>query len=577
MVGGEPAVPTRRHFSLAHREKSGITLAMETPTSTPSHLGARERWVTTALLGLGLITFAIDASNTQLCLPQIMTSMRVDLYEIHWILTAPGIARTVVIASTGWLTGLWGPRTLYLICIGSMTLGSLGTMLAWDWPSLIFFRILAGVGGGMIPQLAQAIFYQIFPPGKRGMALGFALMGWSIGPAFGPLMGGNLLESTSWRAVYTMTLPLSGLGFVLAWWWLPYLGRPQRRRLDYYGALTMVVAVSTLLLALSQGNREGWDSQYIITLLAIAGVAAVTFVAVELRHPEPLVELRLFSSVPFIMAMVVLFLTTMALRGTGPMFAVLIQRLLGFGPLVAAWSQMPPNLVYGAAVLLVGRLSDRLPTYTLVITGLLMYGAVFVSYRGINEVTTLNMLMTFLIIRFIAEAFIVSPNNLATLEALPESKVYMATALSGLLRSIANTMGPAVATVVWDRRYIYHLQQFAENTPEDTFGLTAALSGWQQALQRAGEIAAQIPTQTMALLQDRLLAEASTAAWQDYFLFNAMLALLCIFPALPCWRRTKYQAPTVPQPAAAPARAVATRNGMATPQASRHDSRARTT
>ena len=137
---------------------------------------------------------------------------------------------------------------------------------------------------------------------------------------------------------------------------------------------------------------------------------------------------------------------------------------------------MPPNLVYGAAVLLVGRLSDRLPTYVLVITGLLMYAAVFVSYMGINEVTTLNMLMTFLIIRFIAEAFIVSPNNLATLQALPENKVYMATALSGLLRSIANTMGPAVATVVWDRRYTYHLQQFAENTPLDTFGLTAALN-----------------------------------------------------------------------------------------------------
>src|SRR6266568_6918442 len=507
LVGGGPAVPTRRHFSLAHREKSGITLAMEMPTNTPSHLGARERWLTTALLGLGLITFAIDASNTQLILPQVMTSMRVDLYEIHWILTAPGIARTVVIASTGWLTGLWGPRTLYLICIGSMALGSLGTMLAWDWPSLIFFRVVAGVGGGMIPQLAQAIFYQIFPPGKRGMALGFALMGWSIGPAFGPLMGGNLLESTSWRAVYTMTLPLSGLGFVLAWWWLPSLGRPQRRRLDYYGALTMVVAVATLLLALSQGNREGWDSQYIMTLLAIAGVAAVAFVVVELRHPEPLVELRLFSSVPFIMAMVVLFLTTLALRGTGPMFAVLIQRLLGFGPLVAAWSQMPPNLVYGAAVLLVGRLSDRLPTYLLVIFGLLMYAAVFVGYTGINEVTTLGMIMTFLIIRFIAEAFIVSPNNLATLEALPENKIYMATALTGLLRSIANTMGTATAAVVWDVRYHHRVQQYAETTPVDALGYTTALQGVQQTLQWAGELAAAIPTQTLALMQERLVTE----------------------------------------------------------------------
>src|SRR5919204_696508 len=212
---------------------------METHTSTSAPLNVRDRWLTTALLGLGLITFAIDASNTTLILPQIMTNLRVEVYQIHWVLTAPGIARTLVTAATGWLSGRCGPRTLYLLSIGSMTLGSLGSMLAWDWPSLIFFRILAGVGGGMIPQLSQAIFYQIFPPGKRGMALGFALMGWSIGPAFGPLMGGNLLEFASWRVVYAMTLPLSGVGFLLAWWGFPYLGRPARRRLDYYGSLVI--------------------------------------------------------------------------------------------------------------------------------------------------------------------------------------------------------------------------------------------------------------------------------------------------------------------------------------------------
>src|SRR5215470_15406322 len=258
------------------------------------------------------------------------------------------------------------------------------------------------------------------------------------------------------------------------------------------------------------------------------------------------------------MAMVVMFLTTMTFRGTGPMFTVLMQRLLGFGPLVVAWVQMPPNLIYGVGVLLVGRLSDRLPTYVLVIAGLLMYVAIFVGFRGINEVTTLNMFMTFLIVRFIAEAFIVSPNNLATLEALPESQVYMATALSGLLRSIANTMGPAVATVMWDRRYTYHLQHFAENTPLDAWGFTAALSGLQQTLRWSGEIAAQVPVQTMALMQDRLLAEAGTAAWQDYFWFNALLAILCLFPALPCWRRTKYQPPITPHPEATPAHRAAT-------------------
>jgi EmrB/QacA subfamily drug resistance transporter len=549
---------------------------METATRIPPQISARERWLTTALLGIGLITFAVDASNTQLSLPQIMTNMRVDLHQLHWILTAPGIARTVTIASTGWLTGLGGPRILYLICIGLMTFGSLGTMFAWDWPSLVFFRILAGMGGGMIPQISQAIFYQIFPPGQRGMALGISLMGWSIGPAFGPLMGGNLLESASWRAVYSITLPLSALGFLLAWMWLPYLGRPQRRRFDVYGALTMTVAVSTLLLALSEGNREGWDSRYILTLLAIAGVAGVLFITVELCQAQPLVELRLFGSVPFIMAMIVLFLTTMAFRGTGPMVAVLIQRLMGFGPIIAAWSQMPPNLVYGAGVLLVGRLSDRVPTYVLVITGLLMYAGAFGWFSGVNEVTTLSVFMTFLMIRFIAEAFIVSPNNLATLEALPESQVYMATGLSGLLRSIANAMGPAMAAIVWDRRYTQHLQHLAENTPLDAIGLTTALSGWQQTLRSAGEAAAQIPSQTLALLQDRLTAEAGTAAWHDYFWFNVLLACISILAALPCWRRTKYQTPPTPQPASTAPVKTATSHGVTAPSAPYRDTRVRT-
>ena len=514
---------------------------METSTTTSLPLGSRERWLTTALLGLGLITFAVDASNTTLILPQIMTNLRVELYEIHWALTAPGIARTVTIAATGWLSGLYGPRTLYLLSIGSMTIGSLGSMLAWDWPSLVFFRILAGIGGGMIPQLSQAIFYQIFPPSQRGMALGFALLGWSVGPAFGPLMGGNLLEVASWRVVYAVTLPLSGLGFVLSWWLLPPLRRPERRRLDPYGVLTLTVAVSSLLLALTQANREGWDSQYILTLFAIAGVTGVAFVVIELLRPEPLVELRLFGSVPFVMAMIVLFLTTMTFRGSGPMISVLQQRLLHFEPLLVAWTQMLPNLVYGAMVLVVGRISDRVPCHVLVISGLLVYAAGFWGYAGLNEITTVAMIMPFLMIRFVAEAFIVSPNNLATLQALPENKVYMATGLSGLLRSVANTMGTALATVVLDQRYNYRLQQYAEDTPLDAFGYAGALGSVQQMLQRSGEVAAQIPTQTMALIQDRLVAEASTAAWQDYFMFNAFLALLCLFPALPFWRREKYQ------------------------------------
>jgi EmrB/QacA subfamily drug resistance transporter len=521
---------------------------METSASTSSQISIRERWLTTALLGLGLITFAVDMSNTTLILPQIMIDMRVEIYQLHWVLTASGIARTVTIAATGWLIAQFGPRNLYLLSIGAMAIGSLGSLFAWNWPSLIFFRMLSGAGGGMIPQLSQAIFYQIFPPGQRGMALGFALMGWSIGPAFGPLMGGNLLELASWRVVYVISLLMSGAGLLMAWLWLPSLHRPARRRLDYYGSLTVTIAISALLIALTQGNREGWDSPFILTLFAIAGSALVAFIVIELRHAEPLVELRLFGTIPFVMAMLVMSLTTMTFRGTTPMISIMMQRLLGFEPLLVAWTQMLPNLIYGAAVLMVGRISDRLPTYSLVISGLLLYAGAFWSYSGVSEVTTMGSIMMFLIFRFLAEAGIVSPNNLATLQALPEDKVYMATALSGLLRSISNTVGTAVAAMVWDQRYTHYLAQYAQDTPLDTAGFENAMQTIEQTLQWSGELASQIPAQSMAVMQNRLLAEASTAAWQDYLMFNAVVALACIFPALPFWRRTKYaDAPPTPQ------------------------------
>ncbi len=174
-----------------------------------------------------------------------------------------------------------------------------------------------------------------------------------------------------------MIVPLGGIGVVLAWWLLPPLTRPERRRLDLYGLLTMGIAVATLMLALSQGNREGWGSQYILALLAIAGGAAMVFVLLELWQDEPLVDLRLFRFTPFVMALVVLFLSAVAFRGTGPMMQVLRQLLLGFAPLLLAWTQLPGNLVYDFAVLGGGRLADRIAPQLMVTLGMSVFAAVF--------------------------------------------------------------------------------------------------------------------------------------------------------------------------------------------------------
>ena len=242
------------------------------------------------------------------------------------------------------------------------------------------------------------------------------------------------------------------------------------------------------------------------------------------------------------MAVCVTFLTTMAFRSTGPMMPVLMQRLLGFEPLRVAWTLLPANIIYGVAVMLAGRLSDRFSPQLLVIAGLIIYATAFSSYAGINEQYTPLMMTTFLMFRYIAEGFVVGPNNLTALQALPEDRVMMAAGLMGLLRSIANILGASSAAVVWDARFGRHIQRYAEDAPIGTFGLATMMQEVQNFLLWTGEVTTQVTSKTLALMHRRLLAEASAAAWQDYLLFNALFALLAIIPALlvnsRLWRRS---------------------------------------
>jgi len=500
--------------------------------SAATHLSVRERWLTAGLLGIGLVTFAINGSMTNLILPKLMTSMRVELYHIHWVVTAFSIARTITIPALGWMGGRVGPRALYLWSLGGFTLGMLGSSLAWDWPSLLFFRIITGACGGLIPPLSMVIFYQIFPPSQRGMALGLSLMGWSIGPAIGPLTGGYLLEFASWRVAYAVIVPLSGIGLLAAWLLLPPLQRSERRTLDLYGLVSIAIAVTTYLIALSQGRRDGWDSQGILMLLAVAVVAALVFIVIELRRQEPLVELRLLASPPFLMAVVVMCLTTMAFRSTGPMMPVLMQRLLGFEPLLVAWTMLPSQIVYGLVVLLAGRLSDRVSPTLLVVSGLVIYAGAFIGFSSLTIWTTSLTVSLFLIVRFTAEGLIVSPNNLTAMRALPEHQVMMAAGLIGLMRSVSNTLGPAMASVLWDQNYGRHIQHIAERSPVDSFAFTTTLRQFRDSLTWLGEGAFEVPVKSMALMGRLLDTEASTAAWQSFLLWNGVLSLVAIVPAL---------------------------------------------
>jgi DHA2 family multidrug resistance protein len=157
-------------------------------------LPPRERWIATGSLMLGMVAFTIALMMTNVILPHIMTSLRADLDQVQWVLTGPGIAQTVVMPMVGWLTSLLGHRALYLGSLALFCGTSVLSGLAWSIESLIVFQTVSGLGIGLMQPLIAALLYQIFPPNQRGLALGLSMVGWSFGPAIGPIVGGYLIE-----------------------------------------------------------------------------------------------------------------------------------------------------------------------------------------------------------------------------------------------------------------------------------------------------------------------------------------------------------------------------------------------
>jgi MFS family permease len=221
---------------------------------------------------------------------------------------------------------------------------------------------------------------------------------------------------------------------------------------------------------------------------------------------------------------------------------VFVQQVLDFTPLDVGWLLLAGNIAYGVAVMLAGRLADRMSPSLLTVAGLVLFALAFFWFAEVNETVGVGLLVVLMSLRLTSFGVVGPPNNLTAMRALPEEHVVMASGVFSLVRSISGTLGAAVSVTIFEQRYFYHVQRYIEDNDVTAFGLQEALVAVQHLLTWAGELPSMLAVQTTALVHQRLLAEATTMAYQDYFLLSALIGVLAILPALPWeegWRATR--------------------------------------
>jgi EmrB/QacA subfamily drug resistance transporter len=493
-------------------------------------------WMAVPLM-LGMTAVGLNITAVSLAFPKIMTSLRADLNLAQWVQTGPMIVSSVMMPSVGWLGSLLGNRKLYLLALGVFVCGSMLSGMAWSISSLIVFRLIQGFGMGLLLPLTQVILFQAFPETKRGLAMGVSSLGFSFGPMIGPVVSGYLLEHASWRAVFYLNVPVGLISLILAYLTLPAPESQPRRQLDSVGLVSMATCLVTSLLAITQGREEGWDSPYILSLLGIALVAGVTFVAAELRSAQPFVELRLYKNVSFAMASVVSFLNTIGFMATSFIVALFLQHHLGYTPLQAAWMLMPSAVIIGILSVVTGRLSDFVPPRLLVIFGLGLVAWCLFRFVTINTWTSIGMLTFLLTVRGFARAFTIAPLTTAAMLALPESELRMGAGLLSLVRGVAAASSVALVATWFQDRLILRARLLAQEQSVVSAGREELLQHLIVTFERLGDFKSIASGKAFAMLQNLVDAEAALHSYHDTFIVIGCLSAIAILPALGIGKR----------------------------------------
>jgi DHA2 family multidrug resistance protein len=468
----------------------------------------------------------VSGATMNVALPPIMTAFGLNLDQAQWIITAYMIAGAVLIPSVGWLGNRLGNRNLFLLGLLVFIGGSMLCGIAWSGSSLIVFRVVQGIGSGPIMPMAMVFLNEAFPPRQRGLAMGLYGMASVLGPAVGPVIGGYLTEYLSWRVVFYVNLVPGVLCLALVLLVVPNTREVVKRSLDLAGLLTLAVFLVSLLIALSQGQREGWDAPYIQRLFVTAGVSFVAFLVIEYTRKEPLVELRVYKNLAFSMVSLAILINAMSFWSTNFLQTILLQRLLDYTPAQAGYAVLPGALTTAFMTLFAGRLADKIDRRYVVWFGLTLFAIASYWFSFLTLDRPMSWIIWMIVARYVTIGFIFTPMNAASMMILPPDKARMGSGLINIMQQgIGGTTGLALMTTLLERRTLYHTTMLEQQQVASPLEWGEILAPVQDLVRRAGEFGGAVDLSALAHLRQHLVQQATVAAYQDCFV---VVALVCV-------------------------------------------------
>ena len=434
-----------------------------------------QKWFILAAVAAGNFLATIDSSIVNIALPTLVRDFNQDLAVIEWVVLVYLLTITTLILGVGRLADIVGKKKLYLLGIIVFTTSSVLCGLAQDVYVLISFRVTQAIGAALMMALGTAIVTEAFPAYERGKALGINGLMVSLGIIAGPTIGGIILEALSWHWLFFVNIPVGMIAILMVARFVPQIRQTQRQRFDLLGAMVLFVALITFLFAITTGQREGFIQPVVGILGLISTLAIFIFIKVELRIPDPMIDLRIFRNSLFSINLITGFLSFIASAGTTLLMPFYLQTIMGYSPRTAGLMLSVVPLAIGIVAPFSGAVSDRIGTRPLTALGLLI---AFLGYVAVSTISQSTSIAGY-ILRFIpigvGIGLFQSPNNSAVMGSAPKERLGIISGLLSITRTLGQTTGIAILGAVWASRVQYYTSLGVNSGTPELAGLSDAL------------------------------------------------------------------------------------------------------
>ena len=494
--------------------------------------GARLRWYATGTVMLGMISAVLTTTIVNVAIPDIMGAYGIGQDKAQWLATGALAAMTIGMLSNAWLVKSFGERRTFVVGLMIFTSSLMVAGTAPNENVLIGARICQGAVAGIMQPLSMYVMFRVFPPDQRGMAMGFFGMSVILGPALGPTLGGILIDAFNWRYIFFAAVPATFAGMLLGNIFLPQREATGKRPdFDFVGFALLATAIGSLLTGLSNGQREGWDSNFVIVLVFLSMGCGAGFIWWELRARQPLVELRVLGNGQFTAAASVAFIFGLGLFGTTYLVPLFVQLIQKYTPLAAGLLLMPGGLILGAFMPIAGFMSDRAPPRTMIMAGLVCFGVSTFLMAAVDANMSFWTIAWLVVLSRIGLALIKPSLNLAALRPLRPEQVTQGAGMINFARQLGGAFGVNALSVTLDRRTMLHSEAFTSTQSAANSATAELLHQTQALLAQAGVSPDAQAAGALHYLGRVLTAQAYTAGFQDSFLLCGFIFTAALIPA----------------------------------------------